>query len=124
MPISQFPDETQGGPQTARYTVEEYDYPVDVGTPYKDGGTDYHLKADTKTILFHRDYKTDGFVTELEAKILDDHYDEAKNKAFGFDYYDKDSGIVYENVHYESYERGHGKRKTIQFRMITLKWTG
>lgn len=122
--ISPFPTENLGGPRMARYDVQDPEYPTDVGQPYKGGGTDYWIRNDTKTLFFICDYKTDGCVEEIEAAILDAHYDEAKGKTYGFDFYDKNSGIIYTNVHYESYERSHGKRTTIQFRMVKLKWVG
>lgn len=119
--IEPYPDEvTQHGPRTARYEVEEIEYPTDIGTPYKDGGTDYNLKADTVTRRFTLDYKTKGFVTETEAAILDAHWEQAKGRTYGFDFYDKKSGTVYTDVHYESFEKGHGEKHIIQFRMVKL----
>lgn len=91
-------------------------------TIYDDNGADFKLQHGGIGVKRWRlDY--DG-LTAAQAAILDAHlaaafYSPDEGSAFGFNFRDRDTAVLYSNVHYEKYEKSHMKT-WIQKRSVTL----
>lgn len=119
--IDPYPTPLFHGPRWTRFHEPAIDYALQIGTPYKDKSTDRWLQAETRVRLFIFEYSV---IPLIESAILDDHNDSAFDGTYGFDFYHPRTGVVYENTHYEKYERPAHEKYWIQRRMVTLKWVG
>lgn len=120
MPISPFPTPQLGGPIPTVWRPEQPDYKaVTYNNTMADGGKTFNTVNNKAPLKFTLDYikKLD----EHQAKILDDHYDEAFGESGAFDYTDRD-GTLYTDVHYFSFDRDHEKLIAQTRRIVLIQY--
>jgi hypothetical protein len=74
---------------------------------YEDGGASYVSFNDTAPIIFLFEYP--GHLLQEEAAILDEHYNDAGGKLFGFELTNPRTLEVFQDVHYLEREDDHEK---------------
>jgi hypothetical protein len=98
---------------------------VTVGPKYEDGGRDRlvtsPLDINGVVIGVHK-WEIDYYVTQAEQAVLDAHHLSAAGQGYGFNFYDHRAGVLWTNVHYESYKRDKGKKRTRGRRKVVLVW--
>jgi hypothetical protein len=115
MAIAEFPMVSTSGsnPPTLYFQLEPEEFVVS-RTVFDDGGADYKLQSGG-TGVKRWILKYDG-LTAAQAAILDAHvasafYSEDMGSAIGFNFRDRDTAVLYSNVHYApgGYKKGHTK---------------
>lgn len=91
---------------------------------YEDGGASYLAFNDSAPIIFLFEYfqNGNGHLLSEEAAILDQHYENAGGKLFGFELTNPRTLEVFQNVHYLEREDDHTKPDTMQSRTVRLIW--
>lgn len=118
--ISPHPTPDQNGPMYSRFFEPPPDYDaVTTAHEYEDGGKSFNLDSEQQPRSFEISY--DG-LSELEAQILDDHYDEAKGQINDFTFTHPRTGEEIEGVHYLSYERSHEKTWMQTRRVVLIRY--
>ena len=114
--VSGFPDNTNlGGPLPLRQVDYPPDYEV-IRYYLEDGGIRVNVRpcGPVRVVLEY-----DG-LTEVQAAILDDHWELAKGKTNTFPYFDRRAGVTYTGVRYDKFEIITHQKYTILARKITL----
>lgn len=112
-----YPTISLGGPRWRRLYQLEPEFPVVNGPRYADGGMDTFISFTTPTRRWVIEYDQ---LIQPEYEMIDGHYADAQGTHLGFDFTDPHTGILYENVKYEKFNRPPHNVKTIQARTIQL----
>lgn len=111
MPPSQFPTPFNAsfplepsGPIISKLLDLPIEYPATVIKEFKDGGVSIGLSNVNGVIRIELTY--DGLF-ESEAAVLDNHVESAKFQFYGFTFRHPRTGVLYNDVHYETFERDH-----------------
>lgn len=116
--VSQFPTPDLGGPQYSFFKPEVPDWDeVTSEERFDDGGIATYLDADDPIRTWILRYTV---LDQLNAKILDDHREEAKGKNNDFSFRDPRSGVLYIGVRYVLYEYPDHQKVNSQSRNIVL----
>jgi hypothetical protein len=118
--VSQYPTPTNfggpGGPFWSDFNYLGPDFKVYVGPEYGDGSRDRNLESTAGVHKWEIEYDT----TTDNLVLLDQHYQNAYGQAYGFNFYDHRLGVMFTNVHYDSYKRSKGKRANRGKRKVVL----
>jgi hypothetical protein len=112
-----FPTHHLGGPRWRRCYQLEPEFPTVLGPKYVDGGQDTFISFTTPTRRWVIEYDQ---LIQPEFELLDGHYSDAQGVHLGFEFTDPDTGITYQNVKYEKFDRPAHNVKTIQARVARL----
>jgi len=93
------------------------EFPGSTERVFKDGGATYAVANTSGVIRWDLSY--DGLWAS-EVAALDTHHDLAFGSGEGFDFRDPRTGVLYNNVHYESYEYPQHTQYDIQARHVVL----
>lgn len=118
--ISDFPLPSEGGPQYTAFVDLPPTFQIEQSEAYKDGSYDYGLSSDVPVLRWRAEYNEN--LREGEAQILDSHYNEAGGATGGFTMTHPRTGVIYRNVHYESFENPGHEHVDNQTRTVGLMW--
>lgn len=114
--ISVFPDSTfNGGPAAVKQMLLPPEFVTTI-FKFEDGGEDVNVRpcGPQRWVLVYEG------LTEAEAKILDDHFNLAKDGVNDFSFYYARAGASYSGVRYASYQVSPHVKYTILTRRIEL----
>lgn len=118
-PITWAPE--PNGPIITEFTAHEPEWPGTVVKPYKDGGVTIEVIQPIPLRRWTLTYrKVSRPSTNRLIGELDPHYLVCLGQVEGFDFRDLDTGILYNDVHYESFKSSHGKRRWQGIREVGL----
>lgn len=124
MPVSQYPTRFDpahsgeaSGPDHLILIDVPPEYPALTMKLFKDGGAVYSLPS--TNVVERWDLNYDG-LSEEDAAILDNHRIEAMDQFESFSFRHPRTGILYTNVHYETYENPGHQIITCQSRHVVL----
>ena len=128
MPPSQFPTPFSSSyptePAGPRYLKLERlvsEWRSLVEKEFKDGGVSMGLSNTTPVLQWEFNY--DG-LTSTEAAMLDEHYEDALGRFYGFTFRDPWTGELFNDVHYELFEKDHEKVWSNKRHLILIKRPG
>lgn len=113
---SQFPSVSIGGPRPLKLVVREQEYPTG-SLVFEDGGIETNITSPCGRMEMDLTY--DG-LSQAEAQLLDDHFDEAKKDVNDFLFLDYHSGRLLAGCKYVSYRKPQHTKHWSGKRQITL----